>query len=270
MSLPRLIDAFLAAIIAAIAGLIIGGLVAIISRELYLICIFPIVIVVVATTIMFQAFRTGRVKNASVRVAIGILMALMIIGSYRGVKYALFRREIEQGVSAQKVDAVLKSETGQTGILGYYIYLAQERSTLRYKGAGLGISGPVVWIYWLAEAAAILLILPGVAYNFDQVYCDEHDKPFKEILVGFVPTAATTNFVGMVKASNFKSASQMIARIDKAQGYPHLQINIEKCPVCETDPVLKATYRPNQKDKEVQINQRISADDYWLIAGTAS
>src|SRR5260221_2378954 len=168
-------------IAAVVGGVIIGGIVAFVSQFFYLIILMPLLMAAAGGWVMVQAIKMGKVRSRSTALIFGVLIGLIIYGTYRYGEYVIVGRPAikqvfvdkakELGVTDQLNDAKieelidegLKKQTGQTGIIGYTILKAQVGEQVRFGGSANSSSSginftlpePLNWLYWVIELVVV-------------------------------------------------------------------------------------------------------------------
>ncbi len=153
---------------AVVGGLGAGVITYFVSRELYLILLFPILLGLLCGWIAALAVQIGRVRAPLVAGLFGVLMALILYGTYRYADYYWGFRGDQKGqiedIYGQKInddqyqqfeDMALEEEVGATGFVGYTKLTAREGITItrasRSSGSGLTLKGVILYIYWVSE-----------------------------------------------------------------------------------------------------------------------
>jgi hypothetical protein len=254
-----------------LAGPLLGAVVALVSYHfIYLIIAFPLVMGWAGGYVMAQGVWWGKVRDAVIAAAFGLLLGLCVYGSYRYIEYRLVRNEVradivkeletefgadivkemeaEFGMSGEAMadeffDEILLEETGQTGFLGVVLLDAQEGMSIsptRYGSSteGLNIGTPLTWLYWLFEIVAIAGIAAYTASESAQKpFCERHDRWYtKERSLGGVEPAQIENVLGLLEGGEYPSFGRALHQ--KAP-VPGVEFFIERCVGCQdSEPVL--------------------------------
>jgi hypothetical protein len=168
----------LLAIAAVLGGIVLGGIVYLISELFYIIILFPIGMGFGAGAAVLLGVYGGKVRSPIVAAGFGILAGLIVYGSYRYADYwfgfrgdlreeaeAAFEQPISDAELALLEDMLLEAEVGETGFIGYTKLYAREGFSIfnRRTGdseGGITIKGTMAYLYWAVELAIVV----GTAY----------------------------------------------------------------------------------------------------------
>jgi hypothetical protein len=117
---------------AIIGGVIIGMIAYFISREFYLVLMFPMGMGLIRGFVIGGAVYFGKVRSPSAAALFSILLALVLYGTFRYAGYAIgFRKDLRAEIEASAGGAIsdeeyafqerlfLQGETGARGFVGY-------------------------------------------------------------------------------------------------------------------------------------------------------
>jgi len=151
-------------VLAAAAGVVVG----LVSRLVYLVIAFPIVMGFVAALL---AGLTYSRQLRLITLLVGLVCGLLIYGGYRATRYFIERQNLidqsmqQYGISAERasrtLDEVLKEETGSDGFIGYVKAMAKEGISItssRSSSSPINLDEKATWIYWGIE----ILIVVGL------------------------------------------------------------------------------------------------------------
>lgn len=236
---------------AIIGGAAVGILVSFVERLVYLIILFPILMGLAGGFILANAIRLGKVRNPLVGAIFGVVIGILIYGSYHFAGYLNFREEVktmileDAGITAadilpedwvyldEFIDTFLEEEYGQPGFLGYMMLAAEEGVSIspmtssNDKGINLGQTG--TWIYWVVE----LLIIVGIALVGGRnaalnPYCENCDQWMeKEKLIGTLPTASGGLAAMLAKQGDFRQLGESLAL--EPLPIPHIGVYVSAC-----------------------------------------
>jgi hypothetical protein len=253
---------------AVVGGVIIGGIVAFVSQFFYLILLMPVLMAAAGGWIMKQAVMMGKVRSGAIAFFFGILIGLIIYGTYRFGEYYVERQKahaelVEQfgsQVNSARIDEALDElfleRTGKTGFIGYTLFKAQEGESIRFgrstsSSGGLNITLPesLTWIYWLVE---LLVIAGGAGFMAASVssepFCEQDGKFFTKRSLGRVQKEQADAFMTAAKAGDWSQVRSLISPAVGKPVYPYLEVFASKCPNCNTNPVeLTAVRKMNSK-----------------------
>jgi hypothetical protein len=240
----------------AVAGGLGAGVVTyFVSRELYLIFLFPILLGLLCGWIAAQAVQLGRVRAPLIAAGFGVLMALILYGTYRYADYywgfrgdlkSQFEIAIDQKITSEQYqqfeDVALKDAIGATGFVGYTKLTVHEGMTItratRATGSGLTLKGSVLYGYWVIEIILLGYFAAARAYR-------AAGKPFSEQAgewygvarrVGVLPDDARADFRSLMAQGQLAQASALIA--PESDTLPRLEIAIYRGAAPDDDLVL--------------------------------
>jgi hypothetical protein len=288
-------------IAAVVGGVIIGGVVAGVSMFFYLIILMPLLMAAAGGWVMTQAIKMGKVRSRTVALIFGLLIGLIIYGTYRYGEYLIVGRPAikqvfidkakELGVSDQVNDAKveelidqgMKEQTGQTGFIGYTILKAQVGEHVRFGrttgssgGINFTLSEPLTWGYWLIE---LLVVVGGAALTSASVasepYCEQDGKFFVKRSLGRVQKEQADQFMAAAKAGDWVLARGFIMpSTGKGKAvYPFLDVMVSKCPSCNTNPVPLNVVRKMSSKNSGDLNvlkTTLTPEQYSRLDNTAS
>jgi hypothetical protein len=240
---------------AVVGGLGAGVVTYFVSRELYLIILFPILLGLLCGWIAAQAVLIGRVRAPLIAGGLGVLMALILYGTYRYADYfwgfrgdlkSQFEAAIDQKLTGEQYqqfeNVALKDAVGATGFVGYTKLTAREGITItrstRATGSGLKLKGAVLYGYWLIEIVLVGCFAAAGAYRAAR-------KPFSERAgdwygvarrVGVLPGEARTDFGSLMAQGQLAQASALIVLAGDA--LPRTEIAVYLSAVPDDDVVL--------------------------------
>lgn len=236
---------------AIIGGAAVGILVSFVERLIYLIILFPILMGLAGGFILANAIRLGKVRNPLVGAVFGVVIGILIYGSYHFAGYLAFREEVktmileDYGITAadmlpedwvyldEFIDSFLAEEYSQPGFLGYMMLAAEEGVSIspvtssNDQGIDLGQTG--TWIYWGVE----LLIIAGIALVGGRnaarnPYCENCDLWMeKEKLIGTLPTTSGGLAAMLAKQGDFRQLGESLAL--EPLPIPHIGVFVAAC-----------------------------------------
>jgi hypothetical protein len=243
-------------LIVVAGGPLFGGLVALVSRLIYLIFAFPIGIGIIGGFAIAQGIRWGKVRVSLVGAMFGLLLGLFVYGSYRYAEYLLnkqealtyIRQEIEAeygeadpAIAEEVFDAILYEETGETGFWGSVLLDAKEGMSIRrrpYSPNSFNIGTTLTWVYWLLEMAAITCI--PAFFGMEETtkpFCEHHGRWYeKEKSLGGIAPARAKEVIALLEADDYTAVGRAL---DQTAPVPGIEFFIEQCTGCEkSDPIL--------------------------------
>jgi hypothetical protein len=236
-------------------GAILGAVVALVAHFFYLVVLFPILMGLIGAFLITTVVQRGAVRSPLLAGLFGLLIGLVIYGTYRYGEYFDAQRQFFEGAreeysqvteaeAAQALDQFLLEETGSSGFLGYVLYDAKQGVTISKVGSsssssGITFSGAGAWIYWGVE----LLIIAGIAYAASRAaaaepYCEDcHAWYGKERWIGVADKKLSKDIKTALKNGNFAQVRAAFVATDLP--LPRLALTYRRCEHCTTaNPVV--------------------------------
>ena len=276
-------------IFVSVAGAVaIGAITAAIERYLhfYLILVFALIEGLLAGGVVVLAMRVGKVRSKFVAVIFGILAGLITYGTYWYGDYYLFKQQVandRSGSSRQQsdelVDTIFKTETGQPGVVGFLMYQAKEGfgiTSSSYAGSSarttdLTLQGTTAYGYYAVELLAICLIAAAAAFRAAGTpFCERDNRFFTTKLVGRIPKDSADQFMTMARVGDWRGASMLLEKSKSKMRYPYLEIQAQRCPACNTNPVPVSVTRKQGSRKSAQkvvFKTTLTPEQYGDFAG---
>lgn len=228
---------------ALIGGLAIGGATFAVSRLIYLIVLFPILMGTGGGFLQAYAVNRGKVRNPAIAGAFAILTGLVIYGTLNVGYYLAFRQDVSTELkqnSGQSDDAlinkiidenVLQLETGSTGFLGFLKFRAQQGVGITRGSSKLELKNEWAWGYWAIELAVISGITAVMAFAAaKEPFCENSDEWYLPMeSVGSVPKEESENFLNLIKNENFVKAGALVDP-QKQSPVPNLVVHLQRSP----------------------------------------
>ncbi|MEM9771967.1 MAG: hypothetical protein AAF889_10315 [Cyanobacteria bacterium P01_D01_bin.73] len=230
-----------------LGNVLVGGLIHLLGRLIYIILVFPLLMGATAGGIAFAASYGGKIRNPVLTVAAGLLGGLCIYGTTHGADYLLFRSE-----SGSRVDQLLEERVGESGFSGYLKYYAQQGISIGKIGRdGINLGETGTWIYWLVELALVEFVAGAIAYGAaSQVFCEECDEWYDSATpIGGVSPDNANTFLEAVKNQNFSKAGQSIGPV-LSNTNKSLKISYCLCSSCREDGEALLSVAEDRTDKE--------------------
>lgn len=296
-----------ALILGAIGGIATGVALFFSGKLVYLILVSAIFTGFIAGGFAILAVKVGKVRNGLLGFLLGIVVGAIAYGAYWGAEYVNAILELgneartqiraELGASASDeeveremnvilealtgstdfmgllklVDLDLQDQTGNTGIVGYISYQAQQGFSISRVGRGSSsseapIKDGLAWGYYGLELVIIAiasgLMAGGVAR---QPFCSEQNRWLKLKPVAQVVEPAINSFMQAFQNGDLRAAAQYIQPVDARSPLPKLHIEVGRCSEQSIDGSLKITFitrnNKNQNTEKVLFNGEISQID---------
>jgi hypothetical protein len=253
---------------AVAGGLGAGVITYFVSREVYLIILFPILLGLGVGWIMAMAVQIGKVRAPLVAGAFGVVMALILYGTYRYAEYywrfrSDFKRQVEK-TFGQKItddeyqrfeDITLQDEVGAKGFAGYIRLTAREgimftRATSS-SDSGVTLKGTVLYLYWMLEIAAIgFFAAVGAARSARKPFSEQSGEWYgKAARVGTLPAELVSTFVERVQQGQLAQAGALVTA--EARTPPRTDVAVYRSAAPGTDHLLavqRVTLRRSSAD----------------------
>ena len=171
-------------LLAILSGLILGGILWAIDDLLhfYLVIVFPLFAGAIAGGVLTLGVRAGKVRSPFIAVLMGLLAGVIMFGVYHYASYYItFRGAVrDQYVQDagktptdaqldQFIDKGLKTETGDTGFVGFLRLIAINGFSITSTTASapsttdMELQGNVVWGYWALELLIAVVTAAWIA-----------------------------------------------------------------------------------------------------------
>lgn len=269
----------LLASIALLGGVGMGGLLLLVSKIVYLVVLFPIVVAAGAAAAVKYGVRRGKVRSPLAAGFYGLLLGLVIYSSYHYFDYLGFRARArsdvttvaeEEGVSLRSsqvelvIDDHLLDKTGRAGFTGFLTLKANAGVSIGdwFDAASYNLGSIGTWFYWLAELAFIA----GFAgyYGWQAAgypYCESCNSWYGAgVYLGGVAESKKHELVRLVERGDLKLAGELLE--DHAP-LPGVRVYVESCDTCESSGsrfVLKeaSTGRGGERRSETVLQVMVS------------
>jgi hypothetical protein len=269
---------------AVVGGLGAGVITYFVSRELYLVIVFPILLGLLCGWIAALVVQIGRVRAPLVAAAFGLLMALILYGTYRYADYYWgfrgdlkkhFEDAIDQKITDDQYqafeDMALQDAVGATGFVGYTKLTAQGGITITKAtpatGGGLTLKGGVLYAYWVIEIGLIVYFAVVGAYRSAR-------KPFSEQTgdwyrppqyVGTLPAESISAFVALMQQGQLAQAGALTVPVGGEP--PRTDVAVYRSAAPDDDLVLAmqrfASWRSSAASKD--LTRWIVTPAEWAI-----
>ena len=236
-------------IIGAILGAVIGIVAYLISTQIYFLVLSPLGLAAISGGLAYVAVRMGKMRSPVIGLLAGLLLGGYIYGIYWGAGYAheLIAEAANTSKSGQPIDILnealalrpqldrfLQRETGQTGLIGYVLLLAEDglsfSRTTSPSSSSITLNREMTLGYWGIET---LLVLGASAIaglrSASQVYCESGKRWLKESdyqFVGTVDARASDQFLQLLRGGDFRSAAQYMT-LGRSMGL--VQVTVAMC-----------------------------------------
>lgn len=265
-------------ILVLFAGVILGGVVYLISQLVYVVFVFPFAMGFAGAALIEWAVRRGKVRYPLLAAAVGVLIGILMYGSMHALDYRSFRRgartaivenwgtKVQQWtpeVLEKAIDMVLVEETKLPGFGGYMILKAREGvSIVKVFGAAYHLGPFLSWVYWLVELA----IISGLAAHrgfkaASQAYCEACGTWYGggQHLGGMEETEAS-ELLQLLQVGDFEQMGKMLAEDAEL---PSLDLYLASCDRCEAGESLLTVERNF-------VNARGKAESQRVLRGMIS
>lgn len=231
---------------AIIGGAATGGLLFASSLIYYAICFSPIIAAVIGGYVLAQAVKLGKVRSALAALLLGMVMGVVIYGTYRYAEYWDVRKDWRDDILAEEpamsdalantiIDEWLYEETGFRKFWGFVKMDAEEGMTIigNRSGTETTLSENVTMGYWVFELILMLGIPTGMALSASLApFCEETNQWLELNPVGHITnTEDIASFIELFNAGEYAKAQPLLEPgdlyeaqglvVEMARGYPN-------------------------------------------------
>lgn len=266
-------------LLTAVGGGVLTGLVMFLASTIgHFAIISALFFALVAGIAMALMVKYATVRHKPVVRVMGLLMAIVIYGTYHYAHYLDFqhwaRDEIlsyEPAATDEQIkiaaDAFLKEETDSEGFIGFMKFQAQVSGFTSQTNRALDLEGTTmgreIWGYWLIEMALLIFVIVGFAQlDMDTPFCADEMKWVKYQRVGAVWENYIQTFLQKLDEGNIEEAAQLI-RYDPGSG-DRLVIQVAYC-TGEATAYLTVDFYQQKNSKRILSNTPISLEDYHIF-----
>lgn len=237
-----------------ICGILLGLLTFAISNFIYLILLFPMGLGLIGGIITSVGVDKGKVRSPILGGLFGLLLGLLIYGSFRYAEYDYFRKEgqemllqeMEQElgysdveVANDFIDEVLIEETGSKGFLGFLKLTANEGTSFErlFRSQSIELGAALTWIYWFVE----LIIIAGVSMFLGhgaaiRPFCETCQEWFKpKRYLGSVEPENSKTLIQAIQSENFTEVGMLMEEDAVA---PCMNVSVQECQCEVSDSIL--------------------------------
>ena len=130
-----------------VGGIVIGGVIAVAGQIIYLIIVFPLIMGVSGGVVAAVNVSRLGIRRRGVAALVGIMLGLLIYGSYRYIDYLLFIRHLTDTTSISFAD--------------YLHLVAGFGLTIGTSSLSMPLGENLTWVYWIFE---IILVIGIASY----------------------------------------------------------------------------------------------------------
>lgn len=262
-----------------LGGIVVGLVLFLFSKTLYLLIISPILASGVAGYILTRGVKRGKVRRKIPVFISGVLMALVAFGVFHYAEYIDFRRvshndlvEFEPELSKSETDELISSflidETESDGFMGFLQVQAQEGMSFTSSRRDLSVGSKVsnnldsqgTVLYWLVEIGILFWGATAVSKNKTQEpYCEEENKWLIYEKIGYVAQVDINNFLNCLKIRDFVQASQFMG--NEPLWEKHLLIQLARCNDYSPEATLNVRLMDGKNSKTL-LTKRIALQQY--------
>ncbi len=235
-------------VLAMISAAALGGILFAVDYYLhfYLVLVFPMAAGAIAGGLLTRGVYTAKVRSPLVAGIVGLLCGVLMFGVYHAASYYVgFRTDMraayvenagKEPTDAQfntELDALLKDEVGDTGIMGYFKLMAKEGINITSTSSSssrtpMELKDNLAWGYWVAE-----ILLAGLFAAF--IAGRAAGEPFNEDAGEWYGPAmrfasatgkSRKELINALKDGNFQQAGSLLTQQDIK--YPRLDVNVRR------------------------------------------
>jgi hypothetical protein len=241
----------------------------------------------------FLAMRLGKIRSPAFGLIAGLLLGIFILGVYWGTGYVDLLNQFANSAPSKAQDITssidrlldarpaldrnLLRETGQPGILGYVLLVADEglsfSRTSSSSGTEITLNREMTLVYWGIEA---LLVVGGTALGgfraAKMVFCESRKRWIGARdyqLVGTVDARASNQFLQVLRSGDYRTAGRYVT-LGRSMGL--VQVQVAMC--AEPDPgsagemILRVTRSAGNRVNELLIGV-VTPMDYRVLVENA-
>jgi hypothetical protein len=216
-----------------------------------LLLLSPLVLAVVSGGLGAIAVHWGRFRSPVFGLIAGVLLGAFVYGVYWGTGYVDALNQVASSAPNKNDDLIgtinrllsarasldnffLRQNIGQTGIVGYVLYLAEQglsfSRTSSSSGTEITLNREMTLVYWGLEA---LFVIGGTAlacFRSAQVpFCESGKRWVRERdyqLVGTVDARVSDQFLQVLRSGDYRTAGQYMI-LGRSMGL--LQVQVVMC-----------------------------------------
>lgn len=269
-----------------IGSLLIGGLAYFVSRWIYLVVLFPMLMAGFGGGLLMLVVKGTKVRSPILAGLFGLLLGVGMIGVMHSLQYYVdFRGEFHDAAIKRNpsitpeqeqalLDKFFQDETHDTGIVGYLKFSARQGLTItRGVSNDMNLDERGVWVYWGIELVTVMVIAAGLAFNAAR-------QPFNEDAGQWYPDGSIVanvnwkqrkEFKKLLKAGDYAGASKLVTP-GTSTNLPYLGLNVQRTPnVPESYVILNIQevrwYRRRQIEKTI-IRGVLTPSELRLLLNT--
>lgn len=248
--LPKEVMLLLGLCAALVLAVLVGGIVHLVGRLIYLILLFPIGMGGIGFIINSVLIKQSKNRNLILGILCGLVIGLTIYGSYHFFDYLQFRSELVNewmasdnvsdpvfiGEYEEYFDFLLQEETGQSGFFGYLVFTAQEGIEIGRavgSGGGTNIGDVGTYIYYIIEIIIVMGAAAAAGFLVGDNYCENCDKWYDEQLTAELPLDTQDAAMAALESGNF---SELMELLNPQDDVPYLKITTDSCASCNSAP----------------------------------
>lgn len=282
---PPIGPALIVGIISVLSALVVGGVLFFSSSYTYLIFFSVMIAAFVVGGAIVLGLRFTKLRSVRLVIFLAMLGGLLMYGTYRYLEYAdfvSFAREdlylddprMDDTRADKFINSFFKEETGYDGILGFWLWQAQEgmeiTSTSRYSRttSSSTLSKELTIGYWVLEILIAIGIPTGLAVSrAKQPFCEETGKWLEfETVKGRIPYKSMEFFDEAVARRDFNTIGSLLE--DSRMWRASLQIQIGRCTEQSPDGILRVT-RLEGRNTRVVYEDILTRDEFSNLLASA-
>lgn len=198
-----------------------------IAQYVYLVFVFPVVMITFAVWVVSQLGRMGKIRNRLLLALSAFWMSILMYGSFWTGEYLFLVENIYQQSGEgddtrldilEEINLELQEETGYPHTLGYVLWSIEGGLELVSTSPGddsvWSLNPQQTAIYWGVEALAVVFLTTWVSYIFGSKPFSEacnqwYDKADPEF-IGYVLNDEWKTFIEHLRAGDLDSAARLV------------------------------------------------------------
>ncbi|MEM9951799.1 MAG: hypothetical protein AAF846_09380 [Chloroflexota bacterium] len=261
------ITAVIITLIVSLIGGVVAGLGLMYSSwYVYLYIFQPILAALVAALFVWGAVKLTKLRHGRSAFFIGLLVALVLYGTYRVGNYIDFRRIVyeevqtfEPNITNAEFNAgfneLMREETGFSGFLGYVHLEAIEGLSVSFRSRSGVSSGELfrtnvffTYVYWLVEIIIIIATLVLTATDTSsKPYCVKSGKWLDFTLAGYIPREQLNAFMNALNQGDVNTIGQYLTNNSSSS----IRVNVAMCDRQAGEGLIHILYQEGRDTKNI-------------------
>jgi hypothetical protein len=274
-------------VLAIISAAALGGIMFAIDYYLhfYLVLMFPLFAGAIAGGLLTRGVYSAKVRSPIIAGIVGLLCGVLMYGVYHAASYYVgFRTDMRNAYIEQigetptdaqfdrELDALLKDEVGETGIVGYFKFAAKQGLSITSTSPSssrspMELKDEIVYGYWVVEILLAGLFAAFIAGRAAGEPFNEDTEEWYGPAVLFATTTAKSrkDLVNALKDGNFQQAGMLLTQENIKN--PRIDVNIRRSKDggSSQDTFIQLAYRQRNNRVSTIKTGMVSASEFESI-----